>query len=67
VHYKLHSSIDKRHAREFFDIIQAKWGEGVSKYNIKQGIEMGVYIFDRLYKDLYLSAMKHKSESSILA
>ena len=60
VHYKLHSTLDRRHAREFFDIIEDKWQDKTSSYMIKQGIEMGVYIFNRLYEDLYYSSHRGK-------
>lgn len=52
VHYKLHAEIDGRHAKEFFDIIEKLWHEPKRQYFIKQGLELGAYIFDRLYRDL---------------
>jgi pyrroloquinoline-quinone synthase len=52
-HYKLHAEIDKRHAQEFFEILVQRWSSG-ERYHIRQGIDLGVYIFDRLYRDLFL-------------
>lgn len=51
-HYKLHAEIDKRHAQELFEVVAPKWSTG-DQYHIKQGIELGVYVFNRLYSDLY--------------
>lgn len=56
VHYKLHAAIDKRHAREFFELIEAGWKDRRRRYYIQQGLEMGAYIFDRLYRDLWSKA-----------
>lgn len=53
VHYKLHAAIDERHAEEFFAVIEPFWGEECRRYYIEQGLELGAYIFDRLYRDMY--------------
>jgi pyrroloquinoline-quinone synthase len=51
VHYKLHAQIDKRHAADFFKVVETAWqGEGRSP--IEDGIILGLYLFDRLYEDL---------------
>jgi pyrroloquinoline-quinone synthase len=52
VHYKLHAEIDKQHAEDFFRLNaseQAVKGEGLE---IQQGLRLGAYAFDRLYRDL---------------
>jgi pyrroloquinoline-quinone synthase len=51
-HYKLHAEIDARHADDFFKIVEKKWQDPNKQYYIKQGLELGAYIFDRLYRDL---------------
>ncbi len=51
-HYKLHAEIDARHADDFFKIIEKTWHEPRKQYYIKQGLELGAYVFDRLYRDL---------------
>jgi pyrroloquinoline-quinone synthase len=51
VHYKLHAAIDERHAEEFFAVIEPLWDR--RRYYIEQGLELGAYIFDRLYCDMY--------------
>ena len=53
VHYKLHAEIDERHAEEFFAVIERAWDDERRRYYIEQGLELGAYIFDRLYRDLY--------------
>ena len=53
VHYTLHSELDKRHAREFFDEIEPAWSLGDhSRRTIEDGLSLGLYLFDRLYTDL---------------
>jgi pyrroloquinoline-quinone synthase len=52
IHYKLHSEIDKRHAEEFFAVIEPNWDDAARRYFIEQGLELGAYTFDRLYRDL---------------
>lgn len=52
VHYRLHSEIDRKHADDFFAVIEPGWKDKEARYRIQQGVRMGVYIFDRLYRDL---------------
>jgi pyrroloquinoline-quinone synthase len=54
VHYKLHAEIDKRHAQEFFAVVEPHWP--TRRYYIEQGLQLGVYIFDRLYSDMLRTA-----------
>jgi pyrroloquinoline-quinone synthase len=53
VHYKLHEQIDERHAAEFYQVIEPLWDDAERRYFVEQGLELGAYIFDRLYRDLY--------------
>ena len=53
VHYALHAQIDERHAEEFFAIIEPLWDDPARRYFIEQGLELGAYVFDRLYGDLH--------------
>jgi pyrroloquinoline-quinone synthase len=53
VHYKLHAEIDERHAEEFFAVVEPHWDDPRRRYYIEQGLELGAYVFDRLYRDLY--------------
>ena len=52
VHYRLHANIDERHAAEFFALVEPQWQDQGRRYFIRQGLELGAYIFDRLYRDL---------------
>lgn len=57
VHYKLHAEIDKHHAAEFFQSAAEAWENGAAgRANVVSGIELGLYLFDRLYVDLYRDA-----------
>lgn len=58
VHYKLHAEIDERHAEEFFAVVERSWGDAARRYFIEQGLELGAYAFDRLYRDLLATAAK---------
>lgn len=51
VHYKLHAEIDKRHAAEFFESVDAKEDAAISA-----GIIFGHHIFDGLYRALLPSS-----------
>lgn len=55
VHYKLHAEIDERHAEEFFAVLEPLWDDRGRRYFIEEGLELGAYIFDRLYRDLLLA------------
>ena len=55
VHYKLHAEIDERHAEEFFAVIESAWDNENRRYYIEQGLQLGAYIFDRLYRDMYVA------------
>src|SRR5258706_7722001 len=56
VHYALHAQIDERHAEEFFAVIEPSWDDPARRYFIEQGLELGAYVFDRLYRDLHALA-----------
>jgi pyrroloquinoline-quinone synthase len=61
VHYKLHAEIDERHADEFFAVIEPVWADERRRYYIEQGLELGAYIFDRLYRDLYAAGREDRA------
>lgn len=56
VHYNLHANIDKEHAEEFFKIIEPYMNDSKSRNHIISGLQLGAYIFNRLYEDLYAQA-----------
>jgi pyrroloquinoline-quinone synthase len=56
IHYALHEQIDERHAEEFFAVVEPRWDDPTRRHFIVQGLEMGAYIFDRLYRDMYEGA-----------
>jgi pyrroloquinoline-quinone synthase len=61
VHYKLHAEIDHRHAEEFFAVVEPRWADERGRYHIEQGLALGAYIFDRLYRDLH-AAVSHQQK-----
>jgi pyrroloquinoline-quinone synthase len=62
VHYKLHAEIDKRHAADFFQMVQPSWeAGGATRAMLEDGMALGLHLFHRLYEDLYDGA--HLSES----
>jgi len=52
IHYALHAELDIRHADEFFAIIEPRWDDTTRKQHIEQGLELGAYAFDQLYRNL---------------
>jgi pyrroloquinoline-quinone synthase len=58
VHYALHEKIDERHAEEFFAVIEPVWDVMRQRHFIVQGLELGAYIFDRLYRDMLEAARR---------
>jgi pyrroloquinoline-quinone synthase len=54
VHYKLHAQIDKRHAADFFKVVDSAWTEdAAARAAVEDGIMLGLHLFNRLYEDLY--------------
>ncbi len=64
VHYKLHAEIDERHAEEFFAVTEPLWEDERRRYFIEQGLELGTYIFDRLYRDMYAAGREETTSES---
>jgi pyrroloquinoline-quinone synthase len=52
VHYRLHAEIDTRHAEEFFKVAEPTWDDLRRRAASERGLELGAYVFDRLYRDL---------------
>ena len=52
VHYSLHAELDKKHAADFFDLIKDDWHDPAGQLLVEQGFQLGIYVFDRLYRDL---------------
>jgi pyrroloquinoline-quinone synthase len=53
VHYVVHAKIDERHADEFYRVVEPHWDDPARRYFVEQGLELGAYIFDSLYRGLY--------------
>jgi pyrroloquinoline-quinone synthase len=56
VHYNLHAEIDKRHAEEFFSLIEPDWKDAAKQRLIIQGLALGRHLFARLYEGLNTTA-----------
>ena len=52
VHYSLHAEIDTHHAREFFQVVEGRWDDPARAYYLERGLELGAFVFQRLYRDL---------------
>ncbi|MYA16459.1 MAG: iron-containing redox enzyme family protein [Gammaproteobacteria bacterium] len=57
IHYSLHAEIDVRHADEFFAVVEPAWQDEGRRYLIDQGLQLGAYALDRLYRDLHLQGV----------
>jgi len=54
IHYTLHAELDQQHAREFFAEVEPGWSAGGGgRRRIEDGLSLGLYLFDRLYADLF--------------
>lgn len=54
VHYKLHAQIDKRHAADFFKVVDNAWNQDTAaRAAVEDGILLGLHLFNRLYEDLH--------------
>jgi pyrroloquinoline quinone (PQQ) biosynthesis protein C len=54
VHYAVHEELDQEHAEDFYKPLYAAFAaDPVAAYQIEQGLELGAYIFLRMYRDLY--------------
>jgi pyrroloquinoline-quinone synthase len=56
VHYSLHAELDKKHAADFFQLLDSDWRDDALRARIHRGLRLGAYLFDRLYRDLLLAA-----------
>lgn len=54
VHYALHEKLDELHAEGFYGLLRGPFDRHPRHaYQITQGLELGAYIFLRLYEDLF--------------
>ncbi len=53
VHYATHEELDQEHAEDFYKPLYPEFDHPVAGYQIEQGLELGAYIFLRMYRDLY--------------
>ncbi len=54
VHYRLHEELDVRHSQDFFDVVRPLFeASEEDRYFVEQGLRLGAYVFDRLYRDLH--------------
>lgn len=54
IHYGLHAELDVRHSDDFFALLEPTWARDErGRYLIEQGLRLGGYVFDRMYRDLW--------------
>ena len=54
IHYDVHEVLDVKHSDDFFAVLSnGSDGSAQSHYCIDQGVQLGAYIFDDLYRGLY--------------
>jgi len=59
VHYAVHEQLDVRHSDDFFATLQPAWErDELTRYRIRQGLQLGAYAFDRLYRDLHAARQR---------
>jgi pyrroloquinoline quinone (PQQ) biosynthesis protein C len=52
IHYDLHERLDVRHAEDFFRILADAWADPAGRRHVEDGLRLGAFAFDRLYRDL---------------
>jgi hypothetical protein len=55
VHYDLHERLDLRHADDFFRVLADAWTTPQGRRHVEDGLRLGAFVFDRLYRDLIRS------------
>ena len=60
-HYDLHAELDFEHAEDFLELVEPAWDEPARRDAVIAGLELGVYVFDRLYQDMHSAAMAERS------
>ena len=63
VHYALHAEIDQRHAAELFEIVESDPTH--DQQAVVEGLSLGIYLFDRLHRDLTLSEADSPASGSL--
>ncbi len=53
IHYNLHAALDKEHSQEFFLLLEEAQENPEMQAQTALGLQTGIYIFNRLYEDLY--------------
>ncbi|BCD92271.1 hypothetical protein fh0823_24100 [Francisella halioticida] len=58
-HYNTHEVLDVEHAKELFNIVEPVWNNGceIIKTSIKDSINLGAYLFAKLYQDLLMEEL----------
>lgn len=65
VHYKRHAEIDDEHAAQLFAVAASQQAQDATRESIQQGLELGVYVFDRLYRDLWTRVRECLSDGNL--
>ncbi|HYC78966.1 MAG TPA: iron-containing redox enzyme family protein, partial [Planctomycetota bacterium] len=61
VHYSLHEELDVRHSDDFFAALRATYeSDARGRGLVDQGLRLGAYVFDRLYRDLYAARARRR-------
>lgn len=64
VHYKLHEKLDQRHSDDFFTVVKPAYESSADdRYYVEQGLRLGAYAFDRLYRDLFRARARRGSSN----
>jgi pyrroloquinoline-quinone synthase len=63
VHYSLHAELDVRHAEDFFAIVESGWDDMRTRARLRQGLELGAYAFDQLYRGLLYKPESEEASS----
>jgi pyrroloquinoline quinone (PQQ) biosynthesis protein C len=65
VHYNLHADLDKKHAQDFFQLLEPAMDQPEKRAKVLMGLRLGAHIFNRLYEDLYRQAQLQEGEEQL--
>lgn len=61
IHYDVHEALDVKHSQDFFDVLTGGTdGSEQAAYCVEQGLRLGAYVFDEMYRGLYRARQRRR-------
>ncbi|MBI2373458.1 MAG: iron-containing redox enzyme family protein [Deltaproteobacteria bacterium] len=65
IHYAVHEKLDVEHSESFYRMIEPMYATDRGAYQIDQGLELGAYVFMRMYEDLGRSCARRWTRTAL--